>query len=176
MADELDIIDDLDLEGEERGRSGVVMLALVAIIGLAGGGFLGTSTLGPKLAPILAERAANPKPKDDGHGGGKHGGEAPSALHVIDNLVVNPARSGGTRFLLVSIAVEATEAHYTAQLAARDVELRDALIMVLGAKSVDELTDVSLRPDVNKEVMAALERVMGHGVIHRIYIPQFVIQ
>lgn len=177
MADEKPEIDDLEeMEDEETGgrRGGTILVALVALAGLAGGGFAGASMLGPNLAPVLAERAM--KPKAEGGKGGGHGKEAATSLHMIDNLVVNPAASGGTRFLLVSIAVDTHEADMADVVASHDVELRDALIVVLGSKTVDELTDVTLRPAITKEIFEAVEKITGHGVVARIYIPQFVIQ
>lgn len=176
MADDTVEMDELEgMDGEDAGgrRGGAVLTALVALVGLAGGGFAGASMLGPGLAPVLAERAMKPA---GGKKGGGHGGEASTSLHVIDNLVVNPARSGGTRFLLVSIAVDTHEPDMADVVASHDVELRDGLIMVLGSKTVDELTDVSLRPAITKEILKAVEKITGPGVVTRIYIPQFVIQ
>lgn len=177
MSDEADI--DIDLDGDEPKRGGVVPLLMVALIGLGGGGAVGAKMLGPTVAPVLAERAMHApekkaKKKGGGHGGGY--GDAASSLHVIDNLVVNPAQSAGTRFLLTSIAVEANDADQAEEISGRDMELRDVLITVLGSKTVNELTDVTQRPAIVEEILTALEGVLGHDVIHRIFIPQFVIQ
>ena len=165
-------IDDV-LTGDEPEAKGKGLLPMVAIliVTLAGGGFVGAKTLGPALGPALAARAeAAPKK-------GGHGGEAEvSPLHVVDNLVVNPASSGGSRFLLTSIALETTDPEAAAGLEARDLEIRDAFNMVLGTKTVEELTDITLRRSITAELMVAIEALVGPGVVHRILIPQFVIQ
>ena len=45
-------------------------------------------------------------------GGGGEGGEevSPGVVHLVDNLVVNPAGSNGSRFLLANVAYRAGEA------------------------------------------------------------------
>jgi flagellar FliL protein len=135
---------------------------------LAAGGAVGATTLGSALAPLLADRA-EAQAEDSAT-------PVPSALHLIDNLVVNPARSRGTRFLLVSVAVQVRPPATTALVAERDVELRAALLLVLGARSVDELTDIEQRALIVDEVRETIEEVLGPDVVHDVFIPQFVIQ
>jgi flagellar FliL protein len=167
-----DVLDDFD---DEPKRGGILPLLAVLIITVGGGGWVGAKTVGPKLGPALAERALEaPKKKGGGHGGGAAEGEG--SLHVVDNLVLNPASSGGSRFLLTSIALQAASPEDATELSARDLEIRDAFIMVLGTKTVEELTDIRNRAQISQELMVAIEAVMGHGVVRRILIPQFVIQ
>jgi len=161
-------------EGSSPRRSGKLALILVAGIGLAGGGFVGTKALSPKIGATLAARAE--AAEEQSGGGGGHGGEAASPLHVIDNLVVNPARSGGTRFLLASIAMKVDDPELTATVAEHDVELRDALILVLGSKTVDQLGDMAQRQQIIVEMGRAIVQVLGPGVVRDIYVPQWVIQ
>ena len=176
--DDLPIDEDLeDVAASPSGKSSRMAGVIVALVGLAGGGAVGMTTLAPSVGPIMAERASSESA--GGSHGGDHGGgesEGPSALHLIDNLVVNPASSGGTRFLLTSIAVEVHDPSQTEIVSDRDVELRASLIMVLGAKSVEQLTDISARPGIVAEIERALTQIVGPGVIRKIFIPQFVIQ
>jgi flagellar protein FliL len=149
-----------------------IVTLLVALIGLAAGGAVGATTLGNRVGPVLADRAiASAESEAEGEGEG-----GPSMLHLIDNLVVNPARSGGTRFLLTSIAIQVNEASQTDLVALHDVEIRDALIVVLGAKTVEQLTNIENRVEIGRQIEEAVVRIMGPDVIHKIYIPQFVIQ
>lgn len=162
-------------ETEEGGsrRGGILPLLAVLLLTLGGGGVAGAKVLGPKVGPVLAERSleAPKKKKKGGHGAGEE-----STLHVVDNLVLNPASSGGSRFLLTSIALETESVEDVAELAARDVEIRDAFIRVLGTKTVDELTDMTQRTQIISELMDSVETLVGPGMVHRIFIPQFVIQ
>lgn len=135
---------------------------------LAAGGAVGAVTLGGAVAPMLADRA---EAQDE-----VSAAPAPAALHFIDNLVVNPARSRGTRFLLVSVAVQVRDPATPAQVAERDVELRAALLLVLGARTVDELTDIEQRVAIVDEVRETIVDLLGPNLVHDIFIPQFVIQ
>ncbi|MFQ5538177.1 MAG: flagellar basal body-associated protein FliL [Gemmatimonadota bacterium] len=182
MADEAQISGaalEMESDGEhDRKKGGVIPMLAAVALGLGGGGMLGSVFLGPSVGSAMAARAAHTQ--DEGGGGGHDGeggdGAGEDAFHVIDNLVVNPAESSGMRFLLTTVAVEATDAGRTNDLAARDMELRDALLRVLGSKTVKELTDIEQRSAIVAEIRAAIEDVVGEGVVSRIYIPQFVIQ
>ncbi len=157
-------------EGGEEKRKSVLPLIAVALLALGGGGALGMQSVGPKLGTALAERslaqAAETEKKSD----------APLPLHVVDNLVVNPAGSGGSRFLLTSIALQAEKADQVTILKDRDVEIRDAFVKVLSSMTVEQLTDPSGRQALSDKLLAATARIVGPGVVHRLYIPQFVIQ
>ena len=161
---------DQDGAGQERGKGAAILpLLIVGLIGLGGGGAIGGKALGARVGEELARRQLE--------GGGRgNGGEGESALHIIDNLVVNPAASTGTRFLLVSIAIQLNSPEDAEVFQAWDVELRDTLIMVLGTKTVEELADITLRRGIAREIRQAIERISGPGMIHEVFIPQFVIQ
>ncbi len=190
MAGVAEALDQITEEGEEpteARKGGKLGAILILLFGVGAGGAVGFTTLGPSVVgPMLAERAVaapNDAAADDGPGGGGHGAEAEGgtggaadAVHMIDNLVVNPARSSGTRFLLASIAVRASSSGGADLLSAHDIELRDALIIVLGSKTVDELGDISRREELVAEIRSAIEKIVGTGVVSGIYIPQFVIQ
>ncbi|MBL8981488.1 MAG: flagellar basal body-associated FliL family protein [Gemmatimonadetes bacterium] len=128
-------------------------------------------------------------------GGGEEGGHEPAAsgehkegeaaagggnLHLIDNLVMNPAGSGGTRFLMLSTAIEFKDAAMVEQFKARDAEVRDLVLRVMGAKTVEQLSDMAVREVIRKEVADSLAMLVPKKTrkkaITRIFFPQFVIQ
>ena len=154
-------------------------MALIATIiaGLAAGGAVGLFVLGPTLSPKSVAQAAAP----GAHGDKKEGaagkdGDAAKVLHVVDNLVLNPANSGGTRFLMVNATFELKEASAGEKLKAHDPEVRDVLLYVLGTKTVEELADVTKREGLKVEMLAALKKQFPDAGISRVYFPQFVIQ
>jgi flagellar basal body-associated protein FliL len=61
-------------------------------------------------------------------------------------------------------------------LKGRDAEVRDALLSHFGRKTVEELTDMSRRPEMKKEVLALMKPLFPAGTIRAVYFPQFVIQ
>ncbi|NJD17870.1 MAG: flagellar basal body-associated FliL family protein [Gemmatimonadetes bacterium] len=157
----------------EPPKKSPLLLAAVLVVTLAVGGALGLKGVGPLLGPRLAEASLAPAQDK----GGGHGGESGEVtVHVVDNLVLNPAGSGGARFLLTSIALDAGSPEGAAELALRDLEIRDAFILVLGTQSVDQLTALGNRALIIAELRAALDEILGPGLVTRVFIPQFVIQ
>jgi len=62
-------------------------------------------------------------------------------------------------------------------MAARDSELRDAVLRILGAHTVDELAEMSIRETLKKMVTDSLNaRLASKTAVKRVYFPQFVIQ
>ena len=156
-----------------------VGMIVAVVIGLGAGGAVGMTALGETVGTILAERAqASPNDGGDGHGGGGgHGVEpGPSPITVIDNLVVNPARSGGQRFLLASIGIEVYNAEMSEVVEAREVQIRSSLILVLGSRTTEELSGIEFREGIIQEIYAAVVEIMGADVVSKVFIPQFVIQ
>ena len=95
----------------------------------------------------------------------------------MPNLVLNPAGSNGTRFLMCEVAIELSDEKPADVLTARDAEVCDAILRVLGVKSVEELSDVAHRDGMKDEVRQALDKLFKRkGAVRRLYFPQFVIQ
>ncbi len=163
-----------EAESEPR-KAGMMIPLLLALVASGVGGALGVTLLGPLAGPWLAAQAEGKTKKSGGHGGG-HGGSASDVLVVLENLVVNPAGSEGTRYLLVSVAVEPVDPSSGPELDALDVAFRHGLLSFLGSKTVQELTDISQREALVEELKSVLEGVAGEGVISRVYLPQYVIQ
>jgi flagellar FliL protein len=163
------------VEGEPSPRkAGMVLPVLLAVLASGIGGTLGFTLLGSPVGSWMAARAEAGGSKGGGHGGG-HGGAAPT-LHILDNLVVNPAGSEGTRYLLVSVAIEPEDPTMVEELAALDVALRHGLLAFFGSKTVKELADIAARDDLVDEMTTVLSHQVGEDLIHRIYLPQYVIQ
>ena len=146
--------------------------------GLALGGVLGFTLLGPKLshkaapaAPVTDSASAKGK---DGVEGKK--GDAPPSIYQLDNLVMNPAASGGSHFLLMSVALQVKDAASLETMKGRDAELRDAILRLFSRKTIDQVSDISARDQFAGELMGVLTQMFGAGTVTKIYFPQFVIQ
>ena len=140
--------------------------------------------------PLLAGGAPAPAQHDSSEAGdedaaeGEHGSEkgdaaaggAAPVVHVVDNLVLNPAQSGGSRFLLLSVAFAVKDDVAAKSLADRDPELRDVIIRYFGGRTVDELVDITQRDSMKVQLRASLGERFGKGTVKDVYFPQFVIQ
>ena len=166
-----------------------LLIGMVAV-GLAVGGGTGAALLGPmvakkmgKVTPIVAaadsEHGGDAAAADGEHAAPAEGGKAAgaeAAIHVLDNMVLNPAGSGGSRYLLLTVAIEVGSPTAIESFKARDAELRDIVLTTLGTKPVDQLTDMAAREQFKVEIMKAVDERFGKKSVKRIYFPQFVVQ
>ena len=160
------------------------------VIGLAIGAGSGALIVGPAAAKTMGFATPTAKQaKGDAHGDEEHGDDeehaeddsaskagAPAAVMTLDNLVLNPAGSGGARFLLLTVTIEGKDAATLATMQSRDAELRDVVLSTLGRKSVDELAEITGRDSIKTELTAALNERFGKKSVVRVYFPQYVVQ
>ncbi|MBL0173469.1 MAG: flagellar basal body-associated FliL family protein [Gemmatimonadaceae bacterium] len=161
------------------------MIAMVAV-GIAIGGGTGAVVIGPMVAKKMGKVAPPHADSAAAHGEAAAGGEhAPAegengggaeAVHLLENLVLNPAGSNGSRFLLLSVAIETGTPAIATDMTTRDAELRDIILTSLGTKTVDQLTDISTREGIKVELQTAITGRFGKASVKRLYFPQFVVQ
>lgn len=182
-------------EGEAPAKSGPKGIVLIgALVGsLLAGAAGGLFAVGPVAAKKyeLPDSLKHVVAVDESHGeaaaagdhgeaGGEGGGDATTRILLIDNLVLNPAGSGGTRFLMFAAAIEFKEASSVEMMKTRDAEARDMLLRVLGTQSIDELSSPTLRDGMRQTIVDSLTKFFPaksrKGAIKRVYFPQFVIQ
>ena len=166
-----------------------LLIGMVAV-GLALGGGTGAAVVGPMVAKkmgkvytlkAVADSASHGEGEaaaaEGEHGAeGKEGAAGAIPVLVLDNLVLNPAGSGGTHFLLLTVAIEVGNAAASASFTARDAELRDIVLTSLGSKTTEQLTDISARDQFKTEIQQAIDEHFGKKSVKRLYFPQFVVQ
>jgi len=168
--DPLESLEALDEDAPKaKGGPSLLVLLVLAGVGAGVGGWVG----GPIVTPMVAQVAAS----REGGGGGGHGAPSDDAEGpiTIENLVLNPAGSGASRFLIATLVLDADES-VREELGGRDAEARDLLLTILSGRTVEELSDISLRDEIREDLRAALNIMLGYEGVHRIFLPQFVIQ
>lgn len=173
-----------DDAGAPAARTKPMLLAALVAGGLAIGGVAGWLAVAPRVLgtsaqaqPGASASAAGAAAADEA-GGRRRSGDAGAAvsLHQLDNIVINPAETQGTRFLVTTIALETDGASAVQELTLRDVRVRDVLLRVLGARTIPELSDLAGREALKQEIADALNALLTSGRIRDVYFPQFVIQ
>jgi flagellar FliL protein len=144
------------------GARNVLMLAIAGVIAGSGVGLFG-------VGPLLANRkATHPAPKVE---------EVKSAVtHSLENLVLNPAGSNGTRFLMVTAAFELKDAGAEQMMKDHEAEVRDRILALLSKKTVEELTEPGSRDPIKKQVLDAVIPIFPKGAVLKVFFPQFVVQ
>ena len=130
-----------------------------------------------------ADAGADEAGADEAAADGEHaapkegeGAAAAAAVHLLENLVLNPASSGGSRFLLLTVAIEVGNAKAAEDFKSRDAELRDIILTSLGVKTVEELTEIARREQFKTELKTAINAKFGKKAVKSLYFPQFVVQ
>jgi flagellar FliL protein len=179
MAEEATAATETPEEAAPKAKKGGLVLTLIAAVAsLAAGGGVGAFVVGPRLGTGGGEAAAHGEAAAEESGGGGHGKSEAKAspVYTMDNLVVNPAGTNGTRFLIVSFAVEVANAGLVETLAEHDAEIRDAVLHMLASRTVEQLNDLAARDELKVEVRAKVESLIGASNVHNIFLPQFVLQ
>lgn len=172
----------------EAGKSRKLLPILLAagglLVGIAGGAFVAVPLFASKLPSSAspasksgkAEHEEEEKHEKDEKGDGAAGEANAAAMYTVDNLVMNPAGTGGTRFIMLTVAIQLGDAAQVEALKQRDAELRDVIVSLFSRKTVDELADATRRDSLRAEVSAVVSPLVPKKAMRRVFFPQFVIQ
>jgi flagellar FliL protein len=133
--------------------------------------------------PAKAEKADNKEEKEEHKSEAKkpakketREGEAGPLIYTIKDIVVNPAGTGGSRFLSVSFGFELESPELQTLFEEREPIIRDALITVLSSKTVAQLTDPKEKEIVRFQIKKRLSQLMGTTDLAGVYYTDFVLQ
>jgi flagellar FliL protein len=97
-------------------------------------------------------------------------------VYLIEDIIVNPAGSEGRRFLNVSVALEYYDAVTAGELEARQIQVRDLLISLFTARTVQELDDITEKEEMKVEILREVNKLLRRGRVVRVYFVNFVMQ
>jgi flagellar FliL protein len=95
---------------------------------------------------------------------------------VIKDIIVNPAGTNGTRFLLTTVGLEIPSPELKLELEGKEVQTRDILNTILTSKGLEELTTPQFKELLRKEILEKLNSTLTKGKIKNIYFSKFIIQ
>lgn len=127
--------------------------------------FIAPSMSQPQHGAAASEHEAAPEGKD----------EATQVL-VIKDLIINPAGTNGTRFLLTTVGLEVPSVEIKTELEQKEIQTRDILNSVLTSKGLDELTIPEFKESLRKEILEKLNANLKTGKIKNVYFSKFIIQ
>jgi flagellar FliL protein len=166
---------------EQPAASGSKKFLMLGMVGL------GAIVLGVTLAifvvkPMMSKSSTPEEPKKTAeHKGeaakdGEHVAPPEGTIYTIKDIVVNPANTGGTRFLSVSFAFEIKSPELAGQLQSKELMVRDALITILSAKTVAQLTDPKEKEIVRYQIRKRISDILKTDKIAAVYYTDFVLQ
>jgi len=93
----------------------------------------------------------------------------------LPGIIVNPAGSGGRRYLMIDLGLESAEAKTLEEVSAREVVIRDAVVRILSEKTVEQLASIDGRAALKDTLRLTVNRILK-GDIDRLYFTQYVLQ
>jgi len=129
-----------------------------------------------QTAKVEKEEKASHRSKGESksHGEGRGGGE--SLMYEISDIVINPAGTGGSRFLSVSFGFELDSESEVIAFRTRDAVIRDALITILSSKTVAQLTDARQKEIIRYQIKKRVTDLMKTDQLAGVYYTDFVLQ
>jgi flagellar protein FliL len=146
----------------------------VAILGAAAMFFLGGK--GGSKAP--AQDAAKVEAKSEGGGGAKggEGGAAASTTYALEPFIVNIYDGQEIRYLKLKVEFELAYPSAKAELDAKVAPLRDAILVLLTTKTMQEIQDLQGKNQLREQILAAANRILSSGKVSKVYFTDFVVQ
>lgn len=97
-------------------------------------------------------------------------------IFVVKDVIVNPAGTNGTRFLLTTVGFEVSSPECEKELEKKEIQVRDALNTVLTSKGLDELVGADQREALRAEVAKKVGEILRTGSLSKVYFSKFIIQ
>ncbi len=94
----------------------------------------------------------------------------------LGDFTVNLSGDSGRRYVRAKIVVEVGKPEVVKDLEGRTPQLRDGVIAVLSAKTMDDISTPDGREQLRREIISSLEAKVGSGKIRNIYFTEFVYQ
>jgi flagellar protein FliL len=117
---------------------------------------------------------------------GEHGGEAAagkegaaaaaSNIYPLEPFIVNIYDGQELRYLKIKIEMEMVGVGVKAEIDARLAPIRDAILVLLSAKTLQDIQDVQGKNQLKDEILGAINKVLPPGKIAKIYFTDFVVQ
>lgn len=98
------------------------------------------------------------------------------SFHEIENMIVNPAESGGSRYLMVNVGFESDRDAVLIELEEKEVVVRDRVINLLSEFTVPLLADIDHRSALKDTLRQSINEVLDEGQVTRLYFTQYVLQ
>jgi len=98
------------------------------------------------------------------------------SFYEVENMIVNPAESQGSRYLMVNVGFESDADEVLTELEDKEVVVRDRVIKLLGEFTVPQLSDIDRRTFLKDTLRTSVNQVLQKGAVQRLYFTQYVLQ
>jgi len=143
----------------------VVIVAVVLVLTLGGGSKKEGS----------GEAKAEKKAASHG-GGGAEGAPVAGTVFPLEPFIVNIYDGQEVRYLKVKVEFEMSGPEVKPEVESRQAPLRDAILVLLTTKTLQEIQDLQGKNQLREEILASVNKILPPGKVTRIYFTDFVVQ
>jgi flagellar protein FliL len=97
-------------------------------------------------------------------------------IFLIKDVIINPAGTNGTRFLLTTVGIEVSTPEAQQELEKKEVQVRDLLNSILTSKGLNELVSIEQRELLRGEISKQVGGLLKSGKLRNVYFSKFIIQ
>jgi flagellar FliL protein len=161
---------------KKKGLPSFVIYIGILVVVIAGGYFGTTKFLGSAQKDETPEVAGSKEPGQTVES--DNGGDALAETEMIniEDIIVNPSGTGGTRFLSASIGFEVTSLEAPKLFEKKMPMIRDALIAILGSKTIEQLSDPKEKEITRYQIKKRVEQLLKTDDLAAVYFTDFVLQ
>ena len=94
----------------------------------------------------------------------------------ISGFIVNIISADGNHYVKASLTLELTNPTVKDEITKRMPQIRDAILLLVGNKTFEELQDLEGKKQLKAEIMSKLNGILQTGKIKAIFFTEFVVQ
>ncbi len=163
-------------KGAEKGGGGagktimIVAVAMLLSAGVGAGGYFLGSSKASSAPAVTAEAGAEPE------SGGGLPEDAMGSMVKMDSFIVNILDDQGSRYLKATITLELSSEEAAEEIGIRDAQIRDAILLLIGSKTLNELSDLQGKLQLRADLVGRINSFLTTGKVRKIYFTEFVVQ
>jgi flagellar protein FliL len=107
---------------------------------------------------------------------GAPGAPGASTIFPLEPFIVNIYDGQELRYLKVKVEIEMASPAVKPELEGRLAPIRDAVLVLLTTKTLQDIQDVQGKNTLREEILAAINKIIPPGKIAKVYFTDFVVQ
>jgi len=155
-------------------------VAVLLVIGVAAAFFMGggkDKKSGKAEAKVEKSEGGEAKAESKGgEGGGEGKGGAAANTYPLEPFIVNIYDGQEIRYLKLKVEFETAGPEVKADLDAKQAPIRDAILVLLTTKTMQEIQDLQGKNQLREQILAAVGKTAGPGKVSKVYFTDFVVQ
>lgn len=169
-------------EAEESGskkKMFIIIGAAVAVALILGVVAFMVMGKGDKKEKAKEEETKTEAKTEGAHGGGaaagKEGASSAANMYPLEPFIVNIYDGQELRYLKVKVEMEMAGATKS-DLDARLAPMRDAILVLLSSKTLQDIQDLQGKNQLKEEILVAINKIITPAKIAKVYFTDFVVQ